>query len=115
MRGYHARSRIHAEVNRADLPNIMKLQFNILTVFLFVTLGALIGMILGGAFGYAAGMIGPDLFKHLLPWEEFEPVGVATVIGASGGVVCGGALAAFAILIQFILTIVSKRRDSRSG
>jgi hypothetical protein len=93
----------------------VKPQLDIVSVFVFVTVGALIGMLLGGAFGYAAGLIGPDLFKHLLPWEEFEPVGVATVIGAFGGVVCGGGLAAFAVLLQFLVTVIAKRREGPSS
>ena len=87
----------------------MNLRLNVISVFLVVTAGALTGMLLGGAFGHVAGRIGPDLFKHLLPWEEFEPVGVATVIGAFGGVICGGALAVFAVVIQVVVTLIGKR------
>ena len=57
---------------------------NVIFVFFVVTIGALIAIVLGGAFGYAAGLIGPDIFANLLPWEKFEPVGVATVVGAFG-------------------------------
>jgi len=78
----------------------MRIPLNAVSIFITVTVGALLGMLLGGGFGLAAGCIGPDLFKHLLPWEEFEPVGVATVLGAAAGVVCGAALAIFAIFVE---------------
>ncbi len=77
----------------------MKIPLNIFSVFLFVTLAALLGMVLGGAFGFGAGHVAPDLFI-LFPWEEFEPVGSATVLGAIAGVVCGGCLGAFAVVMQ---------------
>ena len=82
---------------------------NVIFVFFVVTIGALIAMVLGGAFGYAAGLIGPDIFANLLPWEKFKPVGVATVVGAFGGVLCGGALAAFAVLVQFVVSLRARR------
>ena len=85
------------------------LPLNIISVFFTVTIGALVGMVLGGAFGYAAGLIGPDIFANLLPWEKFEPVGVATVMGAFGGVLCGGSLAAFAVLVQFVVSLRARR------
>ena len=68
-------------------------------VFAFVTLGALIGMVMGGLFGYAAGHAAPAFFKHMLMWTELEPVGTATMMGAAGGVACGGGLAVFAVTI----------------
>ena len=39
-----------------------KIQFNALNVILIVITTALVGMILGGAFGYAAGNLAPDFF-----------------------------------------------------
>lgn len=77
--------------------------------FLIVTGCALAGMVLGGLFGFASGKIAPDFFRHIIPWEDVEPVGVATFFGATAGVVLGGGLGCFSILIQFILQ--SKRRD----
>jgi hypothetical protein len=68
---------------------------------------ALLGMILGGGFGWAAGTIAPSLFDRIIPWSEVEPVGGATVIGAFGGVLCGGALGGFAMILQTIAV----RRD----
>ena len=68
----------------------MKISLNVGSPFLIVTAGALIGIVLGGGFGYAAAMIAPDLFTHVIPWMDFDPLGTATVVGAFGGVMCGG-------------------------
>lgn len=69
-------------------------------VFLVVTIGALSGMLMGAGFGLAAGMIAPDLFSHLIPWTESEPRGTATVLGGIAGVLLGGGLAVFALVVQ---------------
>ena len=76
------------------------MNFSIGRTFLIVTASALAGMVLGGLFGYASGRVAPDLFMTLIPWKPIEPVGSATFLGAFGGVLCGGALGAFAILAQ---------------
>jgi hypothetical protein len=55
-------------------------------IFLKVTIGALVGMMLGGIFGFGAGTITPELFKRIIPWQEVEPVGAATFFGATAGV-----------------------------
>ncbi len=81
---------------------MMKIPLTVGCVFITVTVCALIGMVMGGAFGYAAGRIGPDLFENMFPWTEFEPAGVATVLGAFGGVICGGCLGVFAVLMQWL-------------
>lgn len=73
------------------------------SIFLNVTAGALIGMVLGGTFGFAAGSLTPDFFFHLIPWQDVEPRGFATVCGATGGVLLGGGLACFGIIVQLIL------------
>ena len=75
-------------------------RFNVFSVFAIVTAASLIGMLLGGAFGYFAAKIAPDLFRHVIPWKDLEPVGSATVVGAFGGVICGGALGAFALVMN---------------
>jgi hypothetical protein len=72
-------------------------------VFLYVTTGALIGMLLGGLFGFAAGSITSDFFLHIIPWQDVEPKGFATFCGATVGVVLGGGLACFGIIVQLIL------------
>jgi hypothetical protein len=72
-------------------------------IFLIVTGCALAGMILGSLFGFAAGKITPDFFRHVIPWQDVEPVGVATFFGATAGVLLGGGLGCFGIIIQFFL------------
>ena len=69
-------------------------------VFLMVTAGALAGMLMGGFFGLAAGSIAPNLFGHVIPWTDVEPRGAATVFGAVAGVLLGGGLATFGVLVQ---------------
>jgi len=69
-------------------------------VFLMVTAGALAGMLMGGFFGLAAGSIAPNLFGHVIPWTDVEPRGAATVFGAIAGVLLGGGLATFGVLVQ---------------
>ena len=88
----------------------MKGPFTISSVFFFVTGGALFGLILGGLFGWGAGNLAPDFFKHSLIFHEIEPVGASTVLGAFGGVVCGGLLAAFAIVVQLINDVTSRNK-----
>jgi len=81
-----------------------------LRVIAVVTATALFGMILGGTFGYVAALITPTFFEATLPWKQVEPIGVATVLGAFGGTLCGGALGAFAMLLQ---TVSDGRRRAR--
>ena len=69
-------------------------------VFLIVTAGAIAGMSMGGAFGFAAGTMAPGFFRNIIPWTDAEPRGVATLFGATAGVLLGGALAVFAIAVQ---------------
>ena len=73
-----------------------------LRVVAVVTSVALFGMLLGAAFGWGAATIAPSFFKSVMPWKEIEPVGFATVLGAFGGVLCGGALGGFAVILQAI-------------
>ena len=68
-----------------------------------VTGCALAGMVLGGVFGFASGRMAPDFFRHIIPWQDVEPIGVATFFGATSGVLLGGGLGCFSVLIQFIL------------
>lgn len=75
-------------------------------IFAFVTAAALAGMVLGGLFGLAAGALAPALFTTFMPWAELEPVGTAVVIGGAGGVLCGGALGGFAIVLGVVLELI---------
>ena len=77
--------------------------------FLIVTGCALAGMVLGGLFGFAAGKITPEFVRHIIPWQDVEPVGVATFFGATAGILLGGGLGCFGILIQLVLQ--SRKRD----
>jgi hypothetical protein len=71
-------------------------------VFAIVTCGALAGMVMGGLFGFGAGSIAPRFFAHVIPWNDVEPKGLATVLGGIAGVLLGGGLATFALLVQTI-------------
>jgi hypothetical protein len=79
-------------------------------IFLRVTISALAGMIMGGLFGFGAGIITPDLFKRIIPWQDIEPVGAAIFFGASVGVVLGGGLGCFGIIVQMLT-----QRETRSS
>jgi hypothetical protein len=70
--------------------------------FVIVTIAAAAGLILGGLFGFGAGKITPDFFRHILLWQDVEPVGFATFCGATAGVLLGGGLGCFSVMIQFI-------------
>lgn len=72
-------------------------------VFLVVTGCALAGMVMGGVFGFASGKIAPEFFRRIIPWQEVEPIGVATFFGATAGVLLGGGLGCFAVVVQGIL------------
>jgi NhaP-type Na+/H+ or K+/H+ antiporter len=71
-------------------------------IFITVTVAALTGMVLGGLFGLAAGKMTPDFFRHLMIWQDVEPVGFAVFCGATTGVVLGGGLGCFGVLAQAI-------------
>jgi hypothetical protein len=72
-------------------------------IFAVVTMTALLGMVMGGLFGLAAGRLAPDFFRHLIPWQDVEPVGFAILLGATVGVLLGGALGCFGIMLQTLL------------
>ena len=69
-------------------------------IFAVVTVSALIGMVMGALFGFAAGRLAPELFRHLIPWQDVEPRGMAILLGATAGVLLGGALGCFGVLVQ---------------
>jgi uncharacterized membrane protein len=72
-------------------------------IFAVVTIAALLGMVMGGLFGVAAGRLAPDFFRHLIPWQDVEPVGIAILLGATAGVLLGGALGCFGVMVQTLL------------
>jgi NhaP-type Na+/H+ or K+/H+ antiporter len=72
-------------------------------IFAAVTVSALIGMAMGALFGLAAGGLAPDFFRHLIPWQDVAPRGFAILLGATAGVLLGGALGCFGIAVQMVL------------
>ena len=44
----------------------------------------------------------PGLFRNIIPWTDAEPRGVAILLGGTAGVLLGGGLAVFAIIIQTV-------------
>ena len=79
----------------------MIMPISILRTIATVTGTSLMGMTLGGLFGYVAGKVSPQLFEiPLATNEKVDPIATATIVGAAGGVFCGGALGAFAIAVQ---------------
>jgi hypothetical protein len=69
-------------------------------------------MLLGAAFGWGAANLAPSFFTSVVPWKDIEPVGFATVLGAFGGVICGGALGAFALILE---AVSSWRKRGKEG
>jgi hypothetical protein len=97
----------------AALPLTVKGSHVLIKVFLLVTAGALIGMVLGGLFECAAGATAPSMFIPQSPAVPVEPVQVAIVMGASFGVLCGGLLGAFALTLQYLWD-VHKSKNGRN-
>ena len=77
-------------------------------IFITVTAAALAGMVMGGVFGFFAGKLAPDFFRHIVIWQDIEPVGFAAFCGATVGILLGGGLGCFAVTIQFILELRKK-------
>lgn len=86
------------------------MKLNVISVFLIVTAAALVGMVLGGTFGYCAGNAAPDFFANFVMWTLFKPVPVATVLGAIAGTLLGGALGVFGLLVQLACDALARRR-----
>lgn len=78
-------------------------------IFGAVTIAALIGMGMGGLFGLAAGWLAPEFFRHLIPWQDVEPAGMATLLGATAGVLLGGGLGCFGVVVQTALQWKGRR------
>jgi hypothetical protein len=81
--------------------------------FLIVTGCSIVGMLMGGLFGWAGASIAPEFFRSLLgPWQQSaDPLGTAVFLGATAGIVLGGALGCFGLLIQFALEC--RRREPK--
>jgi hypothetical protein len=71
--------------------------------FTSVTITALAGMVMGGLFGLFAGKVTPDFFRHIIIWHDVEPLGFAIFAGATIGVLLGGGLGCFGVLVQLII------------
>ncbi len=81
----------------------MRLPMTASAVVKFVTATSLFGMALGGGFGFLAAWLSPEFFVHFVSWTAFpHPVGLAVLLGAFGGVLCGGCLGGFAIAVDLI-------------
>lgn len=93
----------------------MKIPLTAGSVIAVVVATSLLGMALGGAFGYAAARISPDFFRHFVPWKEVEPVGLGTMLGGFGGVFCGGLLGAFAVAVQALALRLGDRKPRDDG
>lgn len=116
MRGLMATGDI-AAANRRGLFRVTEtMKLTVISVISLVCAAALIGGVFGGLFGLFAGKVAPQIFENLVPWEEqYEPVGTATVFGAFGGVMLGGGLGVFAVIVQFFASLVSRRRDGEKA
>jgi hypothetical protein len=90
-----------------------RIPLTIKAVFITVTATALIGMLLGGLFGLAAGSLAPGLFSNILYGVSTEPVGAALVLGAIAGILLGGSLGVFAIIIQVAGQFLAQREPDR--
>ncbi len=63
---------------------------------------ALLGMLMGAAFGFAAASLEPGIFHFPKLPSPNSPTSTAIVIGAFGGLLCGASLAAFAFVMQAV-------------
>ena len=86
------------------------MKLNVISVFLIVTGAAVVGMIMGGTFGYFAGKSAPDFFANFVMWTQFEPVPVATILCAIVGTLLGGMLGVFGLLVQLAYDALARRR-----
>ena len=78
-------------------------------IFITVTAAALAGLAMGGLFGFVAGKITPEFFRHIIPWQDVEPLGFAAFCGATAGVLLGGGLGCFGVIVQIALEWRRKR------
>ena len=86
-------------------------------IFLLVSLGALAGMAMGGAFGFGAGTLAPTFFAHLKQWRglpDIEPRGIAVVFGGIAGVLLGGTLSAFSIVVYLLSRAAAREKSAEA-
>lgn len=85
-----------------------------LSIVGFVVGCALLGLLLGGVFGLVAGSISPHTFVMPLAVPVEEAPRAATVLGAFGGTLCGGALGVFAVLARVVQDAIRSRDKERA-
>jgi NhaP-type Na+/H+ or K+/H+ antiporter len=92
--------------------------FRVETVVWIVITVAGVGLLLGAVFGYVAGRIAPSFFQHMMAMPDnpidVEPRGTATLLGATGGVILGGMLGGFSVLMNVASQWIAMRRETRS-
>ncbi len=79
--------------------------------FQIVTLCALLGMVMGGLVGLAAGAITDNRFTQRPPWQFNNPRGMVTFQGATAGVLAGDGLGGFALPRQAAHEYPRQRRS----
>lgn len=90
------------------------MQLTVARVFCIVTAAALGGMVLGGLFGYGAGLISPEVFIITFKPVPNDPLAMAVLLGAFGGVICGGLLGVFSILANLAWMWLKLKQNERS-
>ena len=80
----------------------MRIPLTVVSVFLIVIGGMVLGLVCGGLFGLAAGEWAPSFFERILDHEPTDPRETAVVLGTVNGLFLGAGLAAFAIVIQVL-------------
>ncbi|MEM1210131.1 MAG: hypothetical protein AAGI54_12770 [Planctomycetota bacterium] len=88
-------------------------------VVAFVFAVALTGMVAGALFGVVTGLLAPKFFTEVLaggilirdPLPESDALGIAVMLGGFGGVMCGGALGCFAVLVRLVLRLFGRERE----
>jgi hypothetical protein len=87
------------------------MKLNVIMVFGIVTVAALVGMAMGGTFGYFAGKASPELFARFVMWARLDPIPTAIVMGMAAGTMLGGALGVFGVIIQTVYDAISARKS----
>lgn len=88
------------------------MKLNVVSVSAIVIVTALVGMAMGGTFGYFVGRASPDLFRHFVMWAELDPIPTAVVMGLAVGTLLGGMLGAFGVIIQTVYDAMAARKKT---